>query len=61
MNNHITVLMITLHKENHRRRHITILEAITVKGLQKMILVTGLITEAEIHIMAITLGHDMED
>ena len=61
MNNHITVLIITPHKENHRKRYITILEVVTVKGLQKTVLVTGLIIETEMDIMAITSGHDMED
>ena len=61
MNNDTTVLVITPHKENHRKRPITILEVITMKGLKKTILVTGLITETETNIMAITSGHYMED
>ena len=61
MNNHTAVLMMTQDKENHRKRPITILEVIRVKGLQKTIVVTGLITETEMNIMAITSGHGMED
>ena len=53
--------MKTLHRASQRKGHITIVKAITVKGLKKTALVTGLITETEKKIIIITSEHDMED
>ena len=43
----------TSHKVNLRKGHITIVKAITLKGLQKTAWVTGLITETELNLMII--------
>ena len=44
MSNDLAIIKKTAHIASHRKGHITLVKAITVKGLQMTALVTGLIT-----------------